>query len=139
MTSLAEAAKAAAASLTKMKKDLELSYQDTIVDIGGSLIFFTPIKTGLASSNWMVSNSGALGAERTVVEGEKGLASLRGIQSEVVNLELGKVAIFGNPVDYIDDLEGGSSQMQAPAGMVTPTVPRINRLWLTNLEKYKLI
>ena len=137
-SSIGDAARKSIASLKETRQGLTSAYQDTVYDIGESLVFFTPLKTGLASSNWGVSNSGSKSVERDVVSGTKGKASLDAILSAIPSLDFSKVTIFNNPVDYIDDLERGTSP-QARAGMITPTKARITDLWLKNLKKHKVI
>jgi hypothetical protein len=138
MGSLAEAINKASADLVKTKKSLVFAYESTLYDIGESLVFFTPIKTGLASSNWNVSFVGHIPTERGIQSGIKGKASLDAISGQVKNMKVGKTALFSNPVDYIDDLEDGTSR-QAPAGMVQPTKYRIEGIWLKNLKKFNVI
>lgn len=133
--SLAQAAREFAKELERTKDNLVLSYQMTLFDIGKTLVYYTPIDTGLASSNWNVSNTGGISAIREPEEGPKGQAALDAMFKQSQQIEIGKVAIFNNPVDYIPDLEDGFSR-QAPAGMVTPTVPLIGDIWLSNFNKY---
>ncbi len=135
--SLTKAAEDAAKAVKEVKVDLTHCYRETLYDIGDSLVFFTPLKTGLASSNWNVGK-GRISTVRNPKEGLKGTASLQAIGSQVSSINLGDTAIFSNPVEYIDDLELGTSR-QAPAGMITPTKARIDDIWLSNLKKYNLI
>ena len=137
MTTLAEAAESVIADLKATKNALVASYQDTLFDIGDSLVFFTPLKTGLASSNWNVS-TGQKPTEREVLTGVKGTASLKAMRTQVKSITAGSTAIFSNPVEYIGDLEAGSSP-QARAGMVTPTLTRIEGFWLENLRSYGIL
>lgn len=136
--SLAAAALDAVAALKETRDNLAISYRDTIYSIGESLVFFTPLKTGLASSNWGVSNTGSKSVEREVQDGVKGKASLEAFSKMIPLLDFSKVAIFNNPVEYIDELEKGTSP-QSRAGMVTPTKARVSDLWLANLRKNKVI
>lgn len=138
MISLAQGALNAARELLGIKKGIEDAYVHTIRDIGESLVFYTPFRTGLASSNWNVSGNGNTSPERPVVEGIKGESSIQAIAAQSLGLKLGVTATFSNPVHYIDDLERGTSR-QARGGMVTPTISRVNDLWLLNLEKQKII
>lgn len=124
--------------LKGVRDNLTLSYQNTLYDIGSTLVYYTPIKTGLASSNWNVTPKGKAGDIRQPVRGEKGLASLTAISYQVQGIDAGEQATFYNPVEYIGDLEGGSSR-QAPAGMVTPTISNVEDIWIKNLKKQKLI
>ena len=136
--SLGQAAKAAIAELKRTKANLVLAYQATLYDIGKTLVFYTPIDTGLASSNWNVSNKGRISTIREPVEGDKGTAALEAMAIQVKDLQPGTAATFNNPVDYTPDLEDGFSR-QAPAGMITPTKPLIDAMWLNNLRQYNLI
>lgn len=138
MASLAKALKKKAEEIKRVSEKLTLSYKDTLVDVGESLAFFTPIKTGLASSNWNVTNSSRVSTIRQPSSGRKGAASISAIKDQVQTIDVGDTAIFHNPVEYIGDLEDGYSK-QAPAGMITPTRPRVQKLWIANLRKYDLI
>ena len=137
MISLAQAAKDAAIATRRTRSFLVLSYHATLYDIGESLVFFTPYKTGLASSNWNVGTA-PISTERKVTEGIKGQASLNAMLSQVQHISMGTSAIFSNPIDYIDKLESGTSR-QAPAGMVTPTRVRIDDIWIKNLKEFNII
>lgn len=136
--SLAQGALQAAKELKRVRQDLTLCFRETLIDIGEALVFYTPIKTGLASSNWNVTDTGSIPLERQPIEGKKGAASIDAITVQVQSIKIGGVLVYSNPVDYIEDLEKGSSR-QAPAGMVTPTKLRINGIWLANLKKYNLL
>lgn len=138
MASLSEAIRDSIKELKRVKDNLILSYEATLYDIGGSLVWYTPLRTGLASSNWNVTNSDRSEPVREPSGFEKGKASLDAMQGQIKQLKLGSEIIYYNPVEYIDDLEGGFSR-QAPSGMVTPTVMRINGIWVQNLEYFKVI
>lgn len=138
MASLSEAIRDSIKELKRVRENLILSYEATLYDIGGALVWYTPINTGLASSNWNVTNSDRSESEREPSGFEKGSASLGAIQSQIGQLKLGSDVIYYNPVEYIDDLEGGFSR-QAPSGMITPTVARIEGLWIKNLQYYKVL
>ncbi|AFK66657.1 tail completion or Neck1 protein [Colwellia phage 9A] len=136
--SLAQAAENAAKALKEVKIDLNHCYRETLYDIGDALVFYTPLKTGLASSNWNLG-TGRISTVRKPVAGLKGTASLEAFEYQIESFDLGKSALFSNSVDYVHtDLERGTST-QAPAGMVTPTKARIDDIWFVNLKKYNLI
>lgn len=134
---LSQALKQMSANVKEVKRDLTSAYQHTLMGIGDSLIFYTPLKTGLASSNWNVG-TGPISTERQPVEGTKGRASSDAIRVQSKAFNTSMDAVFSNPVDYIDDLERGTSR-QAPAGMVTPTIIRVEDIWLNCLRSFKLI
>lgn len=124
--------------LKGVRDNLTLSYQNTLYDIGKTLVFYTPIKTGLASSNWNVTSDGRIGDIRQPVEGVKGASSTISMSYQVQGIQAGEQATFYNPVHYIEDLEGGSSR-QAPSGMVTPTITNIEDIWIQSLKKQNLL
>jgi len=138
MASLEEAIRDSIKELEGIKSNLILAYEATLYDVGGELVYHTPIDTGVASSNWNVTNSDRSEPVKEPYGFEKGKASLDAIQDQIKKLKLGSDVIYYNPVDYIDDLEGGSSR-QAAMGMIKPTELRINGLWVQNLEYFKVI
>ena len=54
MAGLADAIMQSVSALKGIQKGLDAAYQDTLLDVGTSLVFFTPIDTGAAASNWNV-------------------------------------------------------------------------------------
>jgi len=135
--SLTQAVEEFTEELKEVKSNLDLCYEATLYDVGKTLVYYTPIRTGLASSNWNVTDSGSRSSERTPIEGTKGAASLTAISNQVKVVEMGKDVTFYNPVKYIVDLDKGTSR-QAPSGMIVPTVPHIQTLWEQNLTKFKI-
>lgn len=85
----------------------------------------TPVKTGNARINWRVSFGGFRGglteAPNTPnIDSNRQLASTRALINAANRIQGWKIGsgsiIIGNPVDYIGDLDRGTSR-QAPAGM----------------------
>lgn len=143
-TSLSAAIKATVSELKMVKQDLIISYQTTLYEIGELLVYYTPIDTGLASSNWNVSSGQRTEAEREPSdEGQKGALSLEAISYQVKDLYKEPLALFYNPVDYIDELDSGDldngGSRQAPAGMTIPTVRHVENIWMDNLQKVGII
>lgn len=138
MDNLASAALQLIKELKGVKENLILCYRATLYDVGAILVFYTPIDTGFASSNWNVGTGGHTSVEREPIDGVKGLAALQAISDQVKTLQVGITATFSNPVDYIIDLENGKSR-QARAGMITPTMSRVNDVWLNNAKHFNLI
>lgn len=137
--SLSAAIKATVRELEMIKQDLIISHQVTMYEIGEQLVYQTPLKTGLASNNWNVTADDTTEPEREAgFEGGKGLSSLNAISYQVKDLYKKPESLFYNPVDYIWDLEAGSSR-QAPNGIVTPTVPQVENIWIDNLQKNGII
>ena len=138
MASLSEAIRGSIKELKRVKENLALAHEATLYDIGGYLVWYTPLKTGLASSNWNVTNSDRSESVREPNGYEKGQAALDAMQGQIKQLKMGSEIIYYNPVDYIGDLEDGTSR-QAPIGMIEPTKMRINGLWVQNLKYFKVI
>ena len=138
MASLSQAASDLIKELREVQENLSLCYQATLYEVGELLVYYTPIDTGLASSNWNVGNLGQISIEREPIEGVKGLAALRAISGQVKHVNMELDAYFRNPVDYIGDLDKGKSR-QALGGMIVPTMSRVDDIWLSNAKKYKLI
>lgn len=137
--SLSAAIKAIVSELEMIKQDLIISHQVTMYEIGERLVYQTPLKTGLASNNWNVAADDTTEPEREAgFEGGKGLSSLNAISYQVKDLYKYPESLFYNPVDYIWDLERGTST-QAPNGVVTPTITQVGNIWINNLQKNGLI
>lgn len=135
MTGLADAVTKSVSALKGIQRGLDAAYQDTLVDVGLSLIFFTPIDTGAARSNWNVGLTTSYGKPTEPLGGN---GPIHAIQGQVTTIKAGSNSVFYNNVDYIDELEAGKSP-QAQAGMVTPTKVRVNGFWIKNLKKYRII
>lgn len=143
--SLTAAIKATVNELEMIKQDLIISYQVTLYEIGKLLVFHTPIDTGRASSNWNISSGERTEAERDPSGSDvKGELSIEAMSYQVKNLHEHPEALFYNPVDYIDILDGGYKgggvgSPQAPAGMTRPTSTQIDKIWIKNLKENGLI
>lgn len=112
--------------LARFAEIAELRVDDIVrkvaIDMLGRIVLRTPVDTGRARANWVVS----IGARTTLISRdaadptgrttiEKGTRLLLGYQSSIT------VAWISNGLPYILPLEYGSSK-QAPAGMVRLTV-----------------
>jgi hypothetical protein len=137
MANLSSAADDLIKELRGINNNILLCYKATIYDTGSLLVYYTPIDTGLASSNWNVGNIGQVSIEREPIKGVKGLAALQEISRQVDSLVIGRDAYFRNPVDYISDLEAGTSK-QARGGMINPTASRVDDLWMKNAKVFNL-
>lgn len=143
--SLSAAIKATVSELEMIKQDLIISYQVTLYEIGKLLVFHTPIDTGRASSNWNVSSGERTEQERDPPDSSvKGELSMEAISYQVKDLHEHPEALFYNPVDYIDILDGGYKgdgigSPQAPAGITTPTATQVGKIWIKNLKQNGLI
>lgn len=124
--------------LRSLRKNIDLAFQGTLYDLGESLVSFTPLDTGVASSNWNLSlGTGHISVERDPGSGQKGTISMMAIYESSKDIFPGQACNFNNPVDYTSDLEDGTSR-QAPAGMITPTKFASSDIWLENLTKYNI-
>jgi len=98
-----------------------------------SIVIMTPVKTGRARGNWQVSfNRAATGQVNTLDKpGNSTISKGEGVIGNLKRMSLKQVEqiFITNNLDYIVDLENGSSKTQAPAGMVAITVARIGSIF----------
>lgn len=89
------------------------------------LVTTTPVDTSTALSNWQVAiNVPVVSAINAYFDGKFGSteaasvsAAIRAARAELKGVKAGDVVMISNLVDYIEDLNNGSST-QAPAGFV---------------------
>jgi hypothetical protein len=102
----------------------DLVYVISLQALSG-LVLKTPVDTGRARANWLVTVGTTTFAETdatdkpgsaTISSGTVAISSVRKDPFTIVYLQ--------NNLPYIEDLEGGSST-QAPAGMIVATVAEI--------------
>lgn len=93
----------------------------------------TPIDSGRAKSNWIVTlNSPTIArieAHHFGVLGSTSPQTIKTVQARaaivITRFKIGDTVIIQNNLDYIDDLEKGTGSKQAPAGFVHQSLARI--------------
>lgn len=94
------------------------------------LVLGTPVNTGRARSNWIAQAGGPATSEigpyspgvgLGIGEGANAAAALNQGRSAIASRQPGQDIYISNNVDYIEDLNNGSSA-QAPAGFVEQAV-----------------
>jgi len=87
------------------------------------LEFATPELTGFAESNWVIM----IGGERTTPVGTREAVDFSPQQNSILMLnaiyKLPHLVFISNPVDYINDLNNGTST-KAPAGFVQTSMAK---------------
>ena len=119
--------------LRSLKKDLKPSVTKLTttlaLDIVQELVFRTPADTSKALSNWNVKvGSSSRDVIEAYIQGERGSTRIASAEEAIGNAnaslkgrKLGQIIYITNNVDYIKDLNDGSS-LQAPAGFVDISV-----------------
>lgn len=96
-------------------------FQGIFLETHRRIVLRTPVDTGRARGNWMVSEGEPVtesDPSRFDKTGGAGMAEAKGLAKD---LKFGDVAFIVNNLPYIEALENGHSK-QAPAGMVAVTV-----------------
>ena len=91
------------------------------------VVQMTPVDKGRARANWQVSH-GAPATDQVEATDKRGAATRARGAAVIAEAEPYSVTYLTNNVDYIEELENGSSQ-QAPSGMLNVTYNRL-RAWL---------
>lgn len=105
--------------IEKTKKKPSLVVKKIVFDMHAEVARLTPIDTGRARANWQVG------------PGLNGISLWSGFTKGATLLgDVGKIDLIAyifNNVEYIQYLENGSSQKQAPHGMVRITVAKFQQ------------
>jgi len=92
-----------------------------------SILFDTPVLTGMARGNWQSSMGAPAGGTRIVLDPDGAAVSKEIVQN--ITADYTKVAYFSNNLEYIIPLEFGWSA-KSPEGMI-----RINAMRFNNIVK----
>ena len=114
----------------KTKSSLGESKQAIVFNQFGQAIKRTPVDTGRAKNNWMVTqNTPARGVNNLEGKSPLGTFSSQSLQELSQITEDFTLDILTNNLPYIEKLEFGSST-QAPAGMVRVTLTEFSAIAL---------
>lgn len=108
---------------------VDLIFRGSCIDMFNRVVTSTPVYSGLARNNWLVSSGSNTGETRTT-ESKAGTDSRNAIIEHTYTL--GGTALLFNNLPYIERLEDGYSA-QAPAGMVKFNAP----LWPQIVQERK--
>lgn len=92
-------------------------------------------KAGFAQGSWQVPTdmNGTLEQQDLY----SGSAALSAIQTHMLNYKLGETFVLGNTGPYIQALESGKgSKIQAPNGIMAPTIDQMLAAYKVNLTRY---
>jgi hypothetical protein len=92
------------------------------------LVRMTPVDTGRARANWQVTQ-GVPAVGDTEATDKGGAATIAAGSETIGGAQPYSVTYITNNVPYIERLEAGHSQNQAPAGMLNATFSRLKG-WL---------
>ena len=124
--SLAKKMRKASVAVSKNADKLVVQVAETVLT---NVVSDTPVDKGDARSNWQVNlNSPATGTRTAFVPGTKGSTALDNIIASVevgsqklATYQSGQEVHITNNLDYIEDLNNGSSK-QAPPGFVQEAI-----------------
>lgn len=109
------------------------------IDLYRMIVERTPVETGRAKVNWMISTTKS---DSTLSAGEDGLSAneIKSIiEAEIrdfsFDIQDDQVIIYNN-LEYIPDLENGTSK-QAPAGMVAISLAEFTNYFNKELSKFE--
>ena len=104
------------------ERKFTMAVRKIAIDAFSEVILKTPVDTGRARGNWLVS-IGDASAGTVELNDKTGQVTIGEVQAEALGLELGDVIYLSNNLPYIEALEDGWSG-QAPSGFVKLTVQR---------------
>lgn len=124
-----------AAINAKMRRRLDKLAQGLFLEADRRIVMRTPVRTGRARGNWMLSEGAPAGATRERLDptGESAIAEGVAYSKEI---KIGGVFFIVNSLPYIYALEHGSSK-QAPQGMARLTADEIQALADNLIEQIK--
>lgn len=114
-----------AADLTKFVKkangNIDKVVQKVGFDLARGVIKRTPVDTGRARANWQVGETMPAFAIDAKDNTQTGSRAIKSAKDVIKHIKAGGVFYIANNVEYIRELEYGSSK-QAPQGMMRITV-----------------
>lgn len=118
----------------KVEKRADTFVQGLILRIDSGVVNMTPVDTGRARGNW---NVGINNVDLTEHDPETNAQSVIERAKEIIKrIKAGDVIYTSNNVEYIEELENGSSD-QAPNGMVAVTLRRFPGLVVESVNQAK--
>lgn len=114
--------------IDKAIKDLdarrEVIVKKIAFDLFRKIIFKTPVLTGRARANWLVSVSTPR-SDTTDETDKTGMQTLSEVQGVIANWEADSDIYLSNNLPYIYGLERGRSRKKAPKGMVKISIAEV--------------
>lgn len=109
----------------KVEGRLDHTFKKICLDLDRGVVLSTPVKTGRARGGW---NVGINSVNLSETEPDQaGQATIDKNEAVIASSRIGDVVFISNNVNYIEYLEGGSSD-QAPEGMVAKTIRRFPQI-----------
>jgi hypothetical protein len=95
-------------------QEVALEYKATGFEVFSQIVQKTPFDTGQAMTNWNIST------------GKPDLTTTKSTSGPNFNTEINTLTFpsiwISNGLEYVEQLEGGRSQKQAPAGIINPAM-----------------
>lgn len=109
-----------------VNKRIDYVHRNLAMVLFSSIVYDTPVDTGLARGSWWPSKGTPFMGGPTRVD-QSGTMVTRDIQDVAMSAKLSDVLFLMNNVPYIEALEYGWSK-RAPEGMVRINVARVRRM-----------
>jgi hypothetical protein len=103
------------------REQAQTIFRKIALDLDSRIVYSTPVDTGRARGNWIPSIGSPSSAVNEELYSHTGASTVAVLDGVVASAVLGDIIWMANNLDYIGELEQGSSR-QAPQGMVTVNV-----------------
>ena len=92
------------------------------------------VETGLAKGSWVLSLNNQVYKGAVLYDNTEGTKARASAERELMSFKLGDSIIINNSLDYIQDLEDGSSG-QAPDGIRKPALDQIKAVYKIDINR----
>lgn len=110
-----------------VNKRIDYVHRNLSIMLFTGILYGTPVEFGRARGGWRTSKESPVMGGETRLD-PNGTAVSREIQEICMSAKFKDILFFVNTVDYIEMLEYGWSQKQAPEGMVRINIARVRRM-----------
>lgn len=124
-----------AALTEKLRRRLDKLAQGLFLEADRRIVMRTPVRTGRARGNWMLSEGAPAGTTRETLDPTGAAAIAEGV-AYARGIRIGGTYFIVNSLPYIYALEHGSSK-QAPQGMARLTADEIQVLADSLIQQIK--
>lgn len=108
----------------KRSVDLEQVVRETVIQLGASIIFKTPVDTGAARGSW-VAQVGMNPDDLPERNDKSGTLTINANRAVANGLNVGDTFYWVSNLPYMDRLENGNWSDQAPNGMVKVSIAEL--------------
>lgn len=113
--------------ILKTEATIDKVIQEVVIELGRSVVMFTPVLTGRLRGNWQLNITTPV-ANSLIRYDTSGAATIQEMIDKARTFTAGEVAYIQNHVLYGYDIEVNNWSKKAPDGMIGPTVVKFARL-----------